>query len=70
MIYLVFLGGVILGCIFTQIWIRRDTGYGKFTIEPFDDEDTGFYKVNVALKSGENLLNKSKIILHKDSSQK
>lgn len=72
MVYLVFLGGVLFGCIITRILFRHKTGYGYFKVEPYEDEDgvEGLYRVNVCLSPDQNLLNVKQIILHKDPSQK
>ena len=72
MSYLIFLGGVILGSIITNIIISLQSGHGYFKVEPYKDEDNmeGLYTVNVALTPNQDLLNKKKIILHKDNSQK
>ena len=70
MLFLVFLGGVLLGSITTHILSDLKSGYGYFKIEPYDEEDTGFYKVNVCITPNQNLLKKNKIVLYKDSSQK
>ena len=65
MIYLVFLGGVILGSIITQILLHRITGYGYFKVEPYKDEE-GFYSVNVRIPNEQDLLHINKIILEKE----
>ena len=68
--YLIFLGGVLLGSILTQLIVRHKTGYGYFKIEPYSDEEPDMYKVNVCLTPDQSLLNVKKIVLHKDPSQK
>ena len=70
MIYLAFLGGVIAGLIITRLIFRRISGFGYFYLEPYDDDNTGFYKINMAIKPNQNLLKKDYIILEKDHSQK
>lgn len=71
MIYLVFLGGVIFGTLITRFLTDRVNGKGYFKLEPFDDDDTGCYKVNVRLKANQDLLKVKRIILNKeDLSQK
>lgn len=70
MVYLVFLGGVFLGSILTQIIFRHKTSYGYFKVEPYENGEDGLYKVNVHIVPGQKLLNTKKIILHKDPSQK
>lgn len=72
MIYLVFLGGVVLGSVITQIIIGLESAKGYFKVEPYRDEDgtEGLYTVNVHLTPNQDLLKKKRIILHKDHSQK
>ena len=68
--YLIFLGGVLLGSIITQLIVRHKTGYGYFKIEPYSDEEPEMYKVNVCLTPDQSLLKVNKIWLYKDTSQK
>ena len=68
--YLIFLGGVLLGSILTQLIVRNKTGYGYFKIEPYSDEEPDMYKVNVCLTPDQSLLKVNKIWLYKDHSQK
>lgn len=68
--YLIFLGGVLVGSILTQLIVRHKTGYGYFKIEPYSDEEPDMYKVNVCLTPDQSLLKVNKIWLHKDPSQK
>ena len=70
MVYLAFLGGVLLGSIFMQLIVRFRTGYGYFKVEPYSDEEPDMYKVNVCLTPDQSLLKVKKIVLHKDPSQK
>ena len=70
MYYLIFLGGVLLGSIITQLIVRHKTGYGYFKIEPYSDEEPDMYKVNVCLTPDQSLLKVNKIWLYKDPSQK
>lgn len=70
MLYLVFLGGVVLGSIITQILVHYRTAHGYFKLEPYDDDDTGFYKINIRIPGEIDLLEKDKIILAKEHSQK
>lgn len=65
--YLIFTIGVLFGSILSQFIFRRRTGYGRFKVEPYKDEE-GFYTVNVALIQDDNLLKVDKIILYKDRS--
>ena len=68
--YLIFLGGILLGSILTQLIVRNKTGYGYFKIEPYSDEEPDMYKVNVCLTPDQSLLKVNKIWLYKDTSQK
>ena len=70
MYYLIFLGGVLLGSIITQLIVRNKTGYGYFKIEPYSDEEPDMDKVNVCLTPDQSLLKVNKIWLYKDPSQK
>ena len=65
--YLIFLGGVLLGSIITQLIVRHKTGYGYFKIEPYSDEEPDMYKVNVCLTPDQSLLKVNKIWLYKDT---
>lgn len=69
MYYLIFLGGVILGGILTNALFYMKCGRGYFTVIPYDEDDTGFYKVNIRIPSEQNLLKKDRIILAKENSQ-
>ena len=68
--YLIFLGGVLVGSIITQLIVRHKTGYGYFKIERYSDEEPDMYKVNVCLTPDQSLLKVKKIVLHKYPSQK
>ena len=70
MIYLVFLGGVIVGVIAERLITRKTAALGYFRIDPYDDDNTGFYKISMHVTPGQNLLKKDYIVLEKDNSQK
>lgn len=72
MIYLVlvFLGGVFTGLGLASLFFSLKSGHGYFKLEPYDEDDTGFYRINIRLYSNQNLLKKKYIILEKDNSQK
>lgn len=70
MIYLVFLGGVVLGIILNRIYVEVRTARGHFYIEPYDEDDTGFYRINISVTPNQDLINKNYIFLQKDTSQK
>mgnify|MGYP000192425532 CR=1 FL=1 len=66
MLYLfVFLGGVVIGIIVSKIGVRRSSAYGYFTLEPYDEDNTGFYKINMKVTPNQDLLKKDFIILEK-----
>lgn len=69
MMCLVFLGGVFTGLGLVSLFFSLKSGHGYFKLEPYDDENTGFYKINIKLYSNQNLLEKKYIILEKDNSQ-
>lgn len=64
--------GVCIGCIVTFIIERNyKTGYGLFRIEPMDDpEYKDFYRIAISINKSPKLLDKKRIILLKDDSQK
>lgn len=70
--FLIFLIGVALGTVLTLLFSYIKSGYGYFIIEPFDDdeEDTGFYRINVRIPSQEKLMKKKQIILYQENSPK
>lgn len=69
MLYLfVFLGGVVIGIIISKIGVRRSSAYGHFKIEPYDEDNTGFYKINMEVTPNQDLLKKDYIILEKINS--
>ena len=68
--YLVFLGGVVLGIVVTLVFQHFRTTLGYFKVEPYDEDDTGYYKVNIRIVDKTNLLHTDRIILRKEKSQK
>ena len=68
--YLVFLGGVVLGTVVTLVFQHFRTALGYFKVEPYDEDDTGYYKVNICIVDKTNLLYTDRIILRKEKSQK
>ena len=71
MIYLVFLGGVIvgsiLGSIIMQIIVHHKTAHGYFRLDPLDEEPD-FYTVHIDIEQT-HLETKDRIILKKNNSQ-
>ena len=71
MIYLfVFIGGIFIGCLLVGLPFVKTGVFGKFKLEPYDDDDTGFYTISIEIEHKEFLLHKSYVILKKDESQK
>ena len=70
--YLILLIGVALGVVLTLLFFYHKSGYGDFTVVPYDDEDTGFYNINVRIPTQGDLSKKKRIIIYKEeqSSQK
>lgn len=73
LLYLVFLGGVVLGTVFTRFYLHYGSVGGYFSIAPYQDEtgviEDDFFLVSVSLKKDEKLLKKKWIILTKVASQ-
>lgn len=44
---IVFTIGVFVGCIITRLLFNMTSGHGEFIITPYDEDNTGFYTVNV-----------------------
>lgn len=61
--------GVVMGVAIDKIRCSNSDAYGSFKIKPVSDEDgdTGLYSVNVAIVPNQDLLNKKRIILVRDS---
>ena len=61
--------GVAMSIVLDKIRCSNRDAYGSFKIRPVSDEDgdTGLYSVNVAIVPNQDLLNKKRIILVKDS---
>lgn len=69
---IVFTIGVFVGCIITRLLFNMMSGHGEFIITPYDEDDTGFYTVNVRVDTNDNLLKKRRVVLSikKNNSQK
>lgn len=61
--------GVVMSVVLDKIRCSNRDAYGIFKIRPVSDEDgdIGLYSVNVAIVPNQDLLNKKRIILVKDS---
>lgn len=69
---LIFIIGITLGLVLSTLHSNRYTGNGYFSIEPYDEDDTGFYCVNMRIPPEEQaeLMNKERLVLHREHSQK
>lgn len=67
--YLIFLGGVALGSILTQIIVNRKTGHGYFSLTNNNPEDPEEFDLRIRIQQGQYLLDKRQIILKRDKSQ-
>lgn len=67
---ILFILGLIIGFIVSRVCVSHLSAFGSFRLEPYDNEDIGFYKVNMMIVPNQNLLKKDYIILKKDNSQK
>ena len=45
----------------------ESTGHGFFIVEAVDDDNTGFYNVNVRIPSNQDLLNLKELVLEKET---
>ncbi len=72
MLVLVLIVGVAIGWMLADLFFNRKTTSGYFTIEPYDEDDTGFYCVNMRIppENQDNLLDKKRIVLYREHSQK
>lgn len=62
----IFLLGVIVGCVVTQLIVRFDAGKGYFRVTKVSEED--LYTVNVRLEPDQQLQKKTRIILKREHS--
>lgn len=60
-----FLAGVFVGSIVTQLLTHMKTGRGYFIIKKIPDEED-IYTVNIRLASDQKLTNKTRIILERE----
>lgn len=60
-----FLAGVFVGSIITQILTHMKTGRGYFIIKKIPDEED-IYTVNIRLANDQKLTNKTRIILERE----
>ena len=64
--FIIFSLGVLLGTIVTLTIRAVLSGNGYFKLEPYDEENTGFYRINVRIMSNQDLMKKKYIILRKE----
>lgn len=62
---LLFLLGVVVGCVITQILFRSMTGFGYFKLDVVSEEDD-LYSVNIKLIPNQKLNKKKRIVLKRD----
>lgn len=72
MTLLIFIIGIALGWVLSSLYSIKHTSNGYFTIEPYDEEETGFYRVNMRIPIEEqtDLIHKERLILYREYSQK
>ena len=71
MALLIFTIGIVLGWVLSSLYSIKHTSNGYFTIEPYDEEETGFYRVNMRIPIEEqtDLMHKERLILYREYSQ-
>ena len=62
---LLFLLGVVVGCVITQILFRSMAGFGYFKLDVVSEEDD-LYSVNIKLIPNQKLNKKKRIVLKRD----
>lgn len=69
---LIFIIGIVLGWVLSSLYSIKHTSNGYFTIEPYDAEETGFYRVNMRIPIEErtDLIHKERLVLYREYSQK
>jgi hypothetical protein len=60
---IVFTVGIFVGCIVTHLLFNMTSGHGEFIITPYDEDNTGFYTVNVRVDTNDDLLKKRRVVL-------
>lgn len=61
----VFVLGLLIGVLVGDAIRTKKTVYGYFYLKPYDEDDTGFYKVYVDLIPNQDLLHRNYILLEK-----
>lgn len=69
---LIFIIGIAIGWAASTLFMKKRTSNGYFTIETYDEEETGFYRVNMRIPIEEqtDLMHKERLILYREYSQK
>ncbi len=72
MTLLIFIIGIALGWTLSSLHSIKNTSNGYFTIEPYDEDETGFYRVNMRIPIEEqtDLMHKERLILYREHSHK
>ena len=65
-IFIIFSLGLLLGSIITLTIREVLSGNGYFKLVPYDEENTGFYRINVRIISNQDLMKKRYIVLRKE----
>lgn len=68
----IFLLGLMAGYAIAKLFTEKKTATGYFTVEPYDEEDTGFYCVNMRIppENQFDLIKQERLILYREHSQK
>lgn len=66
MFLVVFILGLLIGILIGDAIRKKGTAAGRFYLKPYDEDDTGFYKVFVDIIPNQDLLHKNYILLKKE----
>lgn len=72
LLFLFLLVGGVIGWYAAKLSVKKRTSTGYFTVEPYDEDDTGFYRVNMRIppENQFDLLKQERLILYREHSQK
>lgn len=67
-----FLLGLMAGRAIAKLSTEKRTATGYFTVKPYDEDDTGFYRINMRIppENQYDLLEQERLILYREHSQK
>lgn len=66
--WIIFLGiGIFIGFAASKSTKKMTTATGYFKLAPYDEDNTGFYKVNIRIDPDQDLLTKHYILLEKET---